>query len=74
MVFDGDVLGANHLLRGHGKKRSRLHRSVVGDDHYQASVNSRQPRNHPRRRRTAPFLIHAVRGIFAQFEKAAWIR
>ncbi len=32
-VFDGDGLGADDLLGGHGKEGAGLDRGVVGDDH-----------------------------------------
>ena len=38
-IFDGDVLRANHFLRGHREERAGFHGGVVGDDHHAAAGN-----------------------------------
>ena len=72
-VLDRDVLGANHFLRGHGEEGARLHRRIVGDDHHQPGLNARQSGDHAGSRSAAPFFIHAVGRVGAQFEKCSGI-
>ena len=35
VIFDGDILRANHFFRGQREERAGFHRGVVGDDHHQ---------------------------------------
>ena len=72
-VLNGDILGANHFLRGHGEKCAGLHRGVVGDDHHQPGVNARQAGDHAGGRRASPFFVHAVSGVLAQLEKGSGV-
>ena len=72
-VFDRDVLRANHLLRGHGEERARLHGGVVGDDHHQPGLNAGQPRDDAGCGCAAPLFVHAVGGVGAEFEKCSGI-
>ncbi len=73
VIFDGDVLGADHLLRGHGEKRSSFYGGVVGDDHHQTGLDARQSRDYSGRGCAAPLFIHAVRGKGAELEKSSGI-
>ncbi len=71
VVFDGDVLRANDLLRRHGKERAGLDRRVVHDQHDQPSLHPRQAGDHAGRRRAAPLFVHAPRDVRAQLEELA---
>src|SRR5262249_57691974 len=59
-VLDGDVLGTNDLLRGHGEERACLHGGVVNDEHHQASGNAGESGDDARSRSAAPLFVHAV--------------
>ncbi len=69
MIVDGNILRADDFLCREREERSGLHRGVVHDEHHQAAADPRQPRNNAGRRRSAPFLIHLVRGVDSQLEK-----
>ena len=69
VIFDGDILRADHLLRGHGKESAGLHRGVVGDDHHQPPGDAPQAGDRSRGGRAAPFLVHLVGGVDAQLEE-----
>ncbi len=71
-VFDGDVLRADDFLRRHGEKRAGFYRGVVGDDHHQPVANAGQPRERPRCGCAAPFFVHFIRGINAQFKEVCF--
>ena len=68
-IFDGDVLRADHFLRGHREKSARFDRGVVGDDHHQPAGNAREAGDRSRGGRAAPFLVHFVGGVDAQLEE-----
>ncbi len=68
-VFDGDVLRANHFLRGHGEKRAGFHGCIIGDNHEGAPANFGKSGDRPRARRAAPFLVHFERRVDSQFKK-----
>jgi hypothetical protein len=71
MVFNGDVLGADHLLRCHREKCAGLDRGVIGDDHHLAASDATEAGDGARGRSTAPFLVHFVRRIESQLEELA---
>ena len=58
VIFDGDVLRANHFLRGHREKRASLHGGVVGDDHEHAAVKRAEAGDDACGRRAAPLFVH----------------
>ena len=68
-ILDGDVLRANHFLRGHREERAGLHRGVVGDDHHAAPGDVAEAGNGAGGGRAAPFLVHFVGGVEAQLEE-----
>ena len=68
-ILDGDILRANHFLRGHRKERAGFHRRIVGDNHECPAANFRQARDGARARGAAPLLIHLERCVNSQFEK-----
>ena len=69
MVFNGNVLGADDLLGGHGKKGPSFHRGIIHNQHEQAAMNVPQAGDYARRGSAAPLFIHLISGIDAQFEK-----
>ena len=69
VIFDGDVLRANHLLRRHREERARLYRGIVHDQHDQAALHASQSGHYAGRRRAAPLLIHAPSGVSAKLEE-----
>jgi hypothetical protein len=52
-VLQGDLLGAQMLLHGHGKIGAALNRRVIGDDHAFASRDAADAGDQPRRGRLA---------------------
>ena len=68
-VLHGDVLRAQHLLRGHGKECAGLHCGVVGDDHAQTSADPTQSADDASSGSSAPLVIHAKPRIRTQLEK-----
>src|SRR5215831_5089221 len=72
-VLDGDVLGTNDLLRGHGKERACLHGGVVNDEHHQASVNAGESGDDAGSGSAAPLFVHAVGSVNAEFEEGAGV-
>ena len=69
VIFDGDVLRANHFFRGHREERAGFHRGVVGDEHERAAADAREAGDRASRGRAAPFFVHFVGGVDAQFEE-----
>ncbi len=68
-VFQGDALGAQHLLAGHGEEGAGLDRGVVGDDHHVPALDGTDPGDDAGRRGAAPFAVHAPRRPQAQLEE-----
>ena len=68
-ILDRDVLRANHFFRGHREESAGLHCRVVGDDHEQPPAHLRQARDRAGRGCAAPLLVHAERGVEAQFKE-----
>src|SRR6185437_7628968 len=69
VVVNGDVLRPNDLLGGHREEGAGFHRGIVHDEHEQAAVDAAQAGNHAGSRSAAPFFVHAVSSVDAQFEQ-----
>ena len=72
-ILNGNILRPNYFFRRHRKKRASLYRGVVHDEHHHPGLDARQSRNHSRRRRATPFLIHFVRRVEAKFEERSGV-
>ena len=72
-VLNRDVLSSDNFLCSRGEESAGFYGGIIGNDHYQARVNAREPSDHTRRGRTAPILVHAEGGVDAQFEECARI-
>ena len=59
-ILDGDVLRADHFLRGHREERAGFHGGVVGDDHHAAACDMAEAGDRACGGRAAPFFVHFV--------------
>ena len=66
VVFQGDLLGAQVLLRGDRKPRAGLHGGVVGDDHAEAARDVPQAHHGTACGAAALLLVHLVAGKQAE--------
>jgi hypothetical protein len=64
-IFDGDVLRADDLLRGHGKEGAGFDGGVVHDEHDHAGVDAGKSGDNAGGGGATPFFVHFVRGIEA---------
>ena len=69
VIFDGDILRADHFLRGHGEKRAGFYGRIIRDDHKRAAAHFCEPGDGSCGWRAAPFLVHFERGVDSQFEE-----
>ena len=72
-ILNRDVLSSDNFLCSRGEESAGFYGGIIGDDHYQAGVNAREPGHHTRRGRTAPIFVHAEGGVDAEFEECARI-
>ncbi len=68
-IFDGDVLGADDFLGGHGEEGAGFYGGVVGDDHEEATGNATETGDDAGGGSAAPFFVHFVGGVDAEFEE-----
>ena len=69
VIFDGDILGADHLLGRHREECAGFYRGIVRDDHHAPAGDSSQPGDGSGGGRSAPLLIHFVCGVDSKLEE-----
>src|SRR5208282_1953945 len=72
-IFDGDVLRPDNFLRGHGKEGASFDGGVVHDEHDHPGLDAGESGDDAGGGGAAPFFVHFVRGIEAEFEERAGV-